>query len=701
MIIETGIIETQSNGFASSKTAEIKATPQMLRMLSSGIYSDKISAFIRELSTNAYDAMVEAGTIQDKTFIVHLPTQLEPWFTIRDFGTGLSQEGMENNFSNFGDGTKAESNVYNGAFGLGSKSPLSYVRNFTIISYYNGVKTLYNYGKDEDDIPTLSTAFSEESDEPSGLEIQIAIKQSDISEVIRKAELIYRYFDKRPETNVPLEYHELPHVISGDNWFITTKDKHKTYYGYSEVNTPTRVIMGNVIYPISNAGFPSDSIISKLSQIPLVIKAEIGDVQITPSRESLEMTPNTIKYLEDFYKKVTAEISKGIEKKIDKKLPLYEKMIKALEVLQLMPNALNECKVEDRVVKRDYRGVLVEQEFKELTNIATFTRESSDKSYDHRKRTQLTFNWWYIPPSLSYIFLIVDNNKNVGSVIDDLKDKYTHVFIIRNAKKDSLFMKYVMDFIKKIGNPKYVLSSDYVKTLNIQPKTRVASGTTRAKSTPKITVRFIARSAYASLGNDVEIESDDTNTYYYIPTYKGDLTNANNIASYRVYYYCHYLAILLESKLGKPIKLVGINPAQMSRVKKDTRFINFYETINESNISINAYKNHKDLIKVINNSGFYNNIKSALLASNNTDLVVLSRVNSIDNILRYEEDVKSLGVNIIYEAEYPVQQIKDAITKYALLRVFSSVGNMDIPDFIVNAVVTAIDKQKEKENEQV
>ena len=701
MIIETGVVETQSNGFASSKTAEIKATPQMLRMLSSGIYADKISAFIRELSTNAFDAMVEAGTIQDKTFIVHLPTQLEPWFMLRDFGTGLSQEGMETNFSNFGDGTKDESNVYNGAFGLGSKSPLSYVRNFTIISYYNGVKTLYNYGKDADDIPTLSTAFSEESDEPSGLEIQIAIKQNDISEVIRKAELIYRYFDKRPETNVPLEYHELPKIISGDNWFITTRDKQKTYYGYNDLTTPTRVIMGNVIYPVSSSGFQSDSIISKLSQMPLVIKANIGDVQITPSRESLEMTPNTVKYLEDFYKKVMSEISKGIEKKIDKKLPLYEKMIKALEVLQLMPNALSECKVEDRVVKRDYRGVLVEEEFKELTNIATFTRESSDKSYDHRKRTQLTFNWWYIPPSLSYIFLIVDNYKNVGSVIDDLKDKYTHVFIIRNAKKSSLFIKYTSEFIAKIGNPKYVLASDYVKTLNIQPKTRVASGTVRSKNTPKITVRFIARSDYASLGADVEIESDDTDTYYYIPTYKGDLTNANNIASYRVYYYCHYLATLLENKLGKPIKLVGINPAQISRVKKDMRFINFYETINECNIYINAYKNHKDLIKVINNSGFYNNIKSALLTSNNTDLVVLSKVNSIDNILRYEEDVKSLGVNIIYEAEYPVQQIKDAITKYALLRVFSSVGNMDIPDFIVNAVVTVIDKQKEKENEQV
>lgn len=698
MIIESGTVETQANGFMSSKTAEIKATPQMLRMLSSGIYADKISAFIRELSTNAFDAMVEAGTIQDKTFMVHLPTSLEPWFMIRDFGTGLSQEGMENNFSNFGDGTKAESNVYNGTFGLGSKSPLSYVRNFTIISYYNGIKTFYNYGKDADDIPTLSTAFSEESDEPSGLEIQIAIKHSDISEVIRKAELIYRYFDKRPETNVPLEYHELPHVISGDNWFITTKDRHKTHYGYSEVNTPTRVIMGNVIYPISNTGFPSDSIITKLSQIPLVIKAEIGDVQITPSRESLEMTPNTIKYLEDFYKKVMSEISKGVEKKIDKKLPLYEKMIKAYEVLNLMPNALSECKVEDRIVKRDYRGILVKEEFKELTNIATFTRESSDKNYDHRKRTQLTFNWWYMPPSLNYIFLVVDSNKNVGSVIDDLKDKYTHVFIIRNAKKNSLFLKYIKEFIEKIGNPKYVLASDYVKTLNIQPKTKVSG--TKVKSAPKTVVRFVTRSNYASLGYDVELKSDDTDTYYYIPTFNGDLTNPNRVASYRVYYYCHYLATLLENRLGKQIKLVGINPAQIPRVKKDSRFINFYEALEECNISIKVYKNHKELIKVINNSGFSDNVKRALRASSNTDLAILSKVNSMDTLLCYEDDVKMLGIKIIEKLEYPVQQIKDAIDKYALLRVFSTASNMDIPIFIINAVVAAIDKQKETENEE-
>ena len=335
MILEKDYTEVVTSGFSEEKVAQICTTPAMLRLLSSGLYSDKISAFIREWSTNAYDAMVEAGTIKDKTFIVHLPTKLEPWFSIRDYGNGLSQSAMENNFSNFGDSTKTNSNLYNGSFGIGSKSGLSYTRDFTITSHHNGIKTFYNYGLNDENIPVLSTAFSQPSDEPSGLEIQIAISQEDITEVQRKAELIYRYFDKRPETNVELEYHELPRLLEGDNWFLTKPDTRKlSYGGYSTQTTPTRVVMGNVIYPITATGLTSASPIYPLTYVPFVITVQIGDVQMTPSRETLEMTPKTLKFLEDKYEEIKKELSKNLEHKLDKSLCMFDKVISAIDLIQ-------------------------------------------------------------------------------------------------------------------------------------------------------------------------------------------------------------------------------------------------------------------------------------------------------------------------------------------------------------------------------
>ena len=67
----------------------IDATAKAFSILSDGLYANKIRAVVRELSTNAYDSHIDAGK-KDVPFEVHLPNSMEPHFSIRDFGTGLS-----------------------------------------------------------------------------------------------------------------------------------------------------------------------------------------------------------------------------------------------------------------------------------------------------------------------------------------------------------------------------------------------------------------------------------------------------------------------------------------------------------------------------------------------------------------------------------------------------------------------------------
>ncbi len=81
----------------------------ILDMFADKVYTHKERAVIRELACNAHDSHVIAGT-QDIPFDVHLPTSLEPWFSLRDYGTGLEDHDIENIYGAIGVSTKRDSN---------------------------------------------------------------------------------------------------------------------------------------------------------------------------------------------------------------------------------------------------------------------------------------------------------------------------------------------------------------------------------------------------------------------------------------------------------------------------------------------------------------------------------------------------------------------------------------------------------------
>ena len=110
--------EITRDGVSESRGFAIKASAQAFRILSDGLYSDKVRAIIRELGSNAWDAHIEAGTT-DRPFQVHLPNEIEPWYAIRDYGTGLSHDKVMGLYSTYFDSTKDSSNDFTGAMGLG------------------------------------------------------------------------------------------------------------------------------------------------------------------------------------------------------------------------------------------------------------------------------------------------------------------------------------------------------------------------------------------------------------------------------------------------------------------------------------------------------------------------------------------------------------------------------------------------------
>ena len=146
----------------------IRNSAKAFNILSSGLYANKIRAIIRELSCNAVDSHVAAGK-QNTPFDIHLPTTLEPWFAIRDYGTGLNHEQVTSIYTTYFESTKTNSNDFIGALGLGSKSPFSYTDNFTVTAIKDGVKGIYSAFINGEGVPSIAKMGEEATDEPAGV----------------------------------------------------------------------------------------------------------------------------------------------------------------------------------------------------------------------------------------------------------------------------------------------------------------------------------------------------------------------------------------------------------------------------------------------------------------------------------------------------------------------------------------------------
>lgn len=314
-------------GAKSVKEFGINFNAKMAGILSDGLYSYKIRAIIRELSTNAVDSHKAAG--HNKPFDIHLPNWKEPYFYIRDYGTGLSKDDVENIYSVYGQSNKENSNEFVGCLGLGSKTPFSYhTRTFTVESYYNGKRYMYNCYRNDMNMPTVALVYEGDTTEPNGVKIQVPTESYDEYEFQREAQYVYRFFNEitpRISGN-HVNIVKPTYTLKGDKW---------GYVGGSE----SLLIMGGVCYPIKINLANCDSVLDN----GFHIYAEIGDVDIQPSREGLSYDPTTKAYIQRRCSKIITEITDIASKSIANANSLWEAMCLYNDLHSILPNELKKC----------------------------------------------------------------------------------------------------------------------------------------------------------------------------------------------------------------------------------------------------------------------------------------------------------------------------------------------------------------------
>lgn len=337
-------------------------------------YSDPIGSIIREITSNAYDAHIEADV--DKAVIIRLNTA-EQTLNILDFGVGLSPERIRDVFTKFFSSTKRESDTQIGAFGLGAKSPLSYTDTFQVITKYGD--TIYEYAVLKNDgVPDMikieEHTFNPETDvwdnhlnstfpwkqDENGTLISIPYEGRNEGEIRRSLRKQLCYFDNVVIDNADFEDYNQETIHRGNSIiYRKTEDRN---YGIDSLH----ICMGKVLYPLSylflddmdddvlstlreeayeeyvkeTSNIPKAKLLKKTNselrfmlrsmlQLPIGLYFDIGELPILWHRENVEYTDGAKKTIVVKAIKALLELSFLQEKRVGV-VDTMEKALKAI-----------------------------------------------------------------------------------------------------------------------------------------------------------------------------------------------------------------------------------------------------------------------------------------------------------------------------------------------------------------------------------
>lgn len=271
------------------------------------IYSDKIMAPIREVISNAHDIHKKIG--QTRPFEVYVPTTGAPFWMVRDFGTGLDDQGM-GFYTTMLASDKTDSNKQIGGFGAGAKAPGAYADQYTVRSIQNGVSKTWAIFIDAEGENARSLVAVVDTDEPDGLEVSVPVLSKDFREFTLKSQKLLSFWEPDMFKAMNFEVPKVEYVFQSPEFSIQKE----------RANPVVR--MGNVCYPL-----PTELASEGNYLWGVILDANIGDCEPNPSREQLSLIPATQAWLEARIAHVRVEIAKQVQTQLDAEPLLWNKII--------------------------------------------------------------------------------------------------------------------------------------------------------------------------------------------------------------------------------------------------------------------------------------------------------------------------------------------------------------------------------------
>jgi hypothetical protein len=694
----------------------IRNSAKAFNILSSGLYANKIRAIIRELSCNAVDSHTAAGKM-DTPFDVHLPNTLEPWFSIRDYGTGLTHDQVSQIYTTYFESTKTNSNEFIGALGLGSKSPFSYTDNFTVTAIKDGVKGIYTAFINEAGVPSIALMMSEATEEPSGVEVKFSVNDRyDFNKFTDEARTVYTYFALRP-------------VVGGSSNFqfrdveYDTKDIVPGVHSYKDSRRSVAV-MGNIAYPIEvpNADQSLDNL-RQLLGCGLEMHFAIGELDFQASREGLSYIPQTIEAIKAKLTAVNAQLAVHIAKEADAVPNLWDRAVLLYKKYHqpLWTAAVKKYVADTKLVTfddsryggtRTFKMPVDDLASKYNISIRGFNYAKHSKAYANRKHDTDhvqkaaggydMMHYWGISVETNVQFIV--NDTKVGAVE---RAKYHY----RQTKPDT--NNIVVFVLDKIDKNKEMNLKAFFKAISNPPADRIVNASTlqkkeRADSGLGKNVTILALQERGSGGYYREKEMvwrdagkadsfDAATTYYYLPLSGFEVQSKMGLSNVKEFY-----NDLRECGLkGLQTTIYGVRKGDIEYIRTQKNWVNI-----EDHIAKELAKpiDHKLIMSLVlqavdsfSNTSYNSNIVTQIANAKSPYNVFVNKLNGFEKIRYNEQSLKRLcqryaqGTKFSPEAEVQkyVSECSAVTNRYPLLQYLRSVPSTELADYI-----NMIDTQK-------
>ncbi len=569
MILEAN--DTSIAGNAQMQGFSIEMNHSMFNLLTKNVYTNTIKAVIREWGTNAVDACIDAGV--EPKFDVALPNMLSPEFSVRDYGTGLAPEDIEGLFATLGASTKRGSNKYNGTFGIGRMAGLAYSDSFTVDSYYNGTKYSRLVTAAEG-IPQMVVLGDSPTEEPNGLCLTVAVVQKDTTRFRETAERVYNHFDTKPTTNEPLKYYEFKVSLKGEDWKVLDTQYRDEYY-----NTLT-VVMGNVAYAVDKYTLEGGSAKTFIESIgSVVLDVPLGEVAITPGRESLTMDDKTQQYLAKRLLVIKKRILNTFRETVTKAKTPYTRACAFNQGVNALPwaiahNITHECKGNDvRTISTSNNRATIKRLPEGSFSLAV---QVYRRDYVTMKMYHLDGDTKAINATEDVLFMIADLRTGVKEAVAALRTTVVgqpDVIVLKpytwDKDKVDEHILNAQEYLDLMGVTEHTLMSDvYTPVTRIPGVTKVA-----ADFLPlNIQNNYGYATEEISIGRaNTPIKSTDKGPFYYVECSGYEVTSLTT----EVLQVCLELNDIYEEQNTneKGVRIIGIPKKGLKDVKADPRFI--------------------------------------------------------------------------------------------------------------------------------
>jgi len=558
----------ERGGNFTEKTFTIKADAKMFNLLSDKIYADKPGAVVREIASNAKDAHVIAGK-QSIPFDIHLPNVIYPYFSVRDYGNGMSHQEMFDIYTTYSESTKTTTNTQIGAFGVGAKSPFAYTDSFTIVSRTNTSKNTYTAYIGDEGIPVLALLTQETIDGSPGIEVIVPVKTSDFSVFETRVFDLLRYFTPIPNIlgidHDRVKFQTPSYKHSGDGW------------GLRHDRLPSRAVQGGVYYPINFSAVYKDGTPLGVDRfinthaIDLYFNMndndnERGCLDVSLSREALSYDPYTCTQIKQAVDHAYASLLTQIQHKVANADTFWNACVVYSQVPDLFGT----------MITMNWRGkpasILIQIDEPELKTFDVEVKSFS-RGILRGKRGRVLHGIECNPNNVT-VWLNDINRGAATRIITLMKNKGGNHYVITPHKRD--YKAHFEKLVARLGNPEINLISSL-------PAAASSARIYNTKTTPasEIACLKLNEGRYGSMKESWTADSVPLNTpsyYVLIDRYHAVTTRGNQMTDTK-----RFVKVLKELKMiGNYTPVYGVGKRVLKTLTtKPNKWINLMDFVNE------------------------------------------------------------------------------------------------------------------------